>query len=249
MVTLVKALKLSLAATVLLLLMGGVQAADSEAEKEERVRQGLALLLPDLVPDAVSPSPVPGLYEVVVGPQIIYITEDARFILRGDVIDLELRKNITQPRVDQVKAQAVERIGEENMLIYAPDKTRHTVTVFTDIDCGFCRKMHKEMAEYHKHGIRIRYLLFPRAGVNSPSYRKAVSVWCSKDPRAAMTQAKLGKFLDDFVCDNPVAEHMALGEAMGVTGTPALVFDNGEMIPGYIPPERMAQLLSARTGE
>ncbi|MES9869486.1 MAG: DsbC family protein [Sedimenticola sp.] len=221
----------------------GLLAADATQEKSERVRQGLALHLPDLQPDSVSPSPVPGLYEVVVGPRVIYVTEDARFVLRGDVIDLEERRNITQPRVDQLKVQAIERVGEENMLIFSPKKTRYTVTVFTDIDCGFCRKLHKQMAEYNDLGIRVRYLFYPRAGLGSASYRKAVSVWCAGDSRRAMTEAKSGKPIEGLECSNPVQSHMALGELMGVTGTPVLVLGDGRMLPGYVPPEKLDQIL------
>lgn len=238
-----------LGALLLAMLSASAGASDADTDKSERVLQSLSLLLPDLQLYSVTQSPVPGLYEVVVGPQVIYVTEDARYVLRGDVIDLEQRKNITLPSLNKAKLQAVEKVGEDNMLIFAPENTRYTVTVFTDIDCGFCRKLHKEMDEYNKRGIRVRYLLFPRAGVESPSFSKAVSVWCAKDPKEAMTQAKLGKVVEEMKCDNPVRRHMALGEAMGVTGTPALLLANGEMIPGYIPPDKMERLLSELPGE
>jgi thiol:disulfide interchange protein DsbC len=217
-------------------------------EKTEKVWQGLALLLPELEPDAITPSPVPGLYEVVLGPKVFYVTEDTRFLIQGDVIDLESRVNVTQPRVNQVKADAIEKVGEQNMLIFSPEVFTHTVTVFTDIDCGFCRKMHREMESYFEQGIRIRYLFFPRAGELSASYRKAVSVWCADDPKAMMTLAKTGAEIEENPCVSPVPGHMALGEMMGVTGTPALVLPDGRMIPGYVPADKLVLLLSEPAG-
>ena len=240
---------LLLRALLILLLSLVVLPVVAQDEKIEKVWQGLSLMLPDLEPDAVNPSPVPGLYEVVLGPKVFYVTEDARFLIQGDVIDLESRANVTQPRVNQVKADAIEKVGEQNMLIFSPEVFTHTVTVFTDIDCGFCRKMHREMESYFEQGIRIRYLFFPRAGALSNSYRKAVSVWCADDPKAMMTQAKTGAEIEQKQCVSPVPGHMALGEMMGVTGTPALVLQDGRMIPGYVPADKLIVLLKESADE
>jgi thiol:disulfide interchange protein DsbC len=133
------------------------------------------------------------------------------------------------------------------MLIFSPDKPTHTITVFTDIDCGYCRKLHHEMADYHAKGIRVRYLMFPRSGVNSPSYDKAVSVWCSEDRNDSLTKAKNGKDPAPRTCDNPVQNHMAMGRSIGVQGTPSIVFEDGRVIPGYVPAERLAAMLAAPT--
>jgi len=231
------------ALSLLLTLSVAAAAQEGRDSTTQKVWQALALHLPALKPEGIYPTQVPGLYEVVVGPRLLYVTEDARFAIQGDIIDLQAGRNLTQPRLQQAKAQAIAKVGEENMLIYGPAQAKHTITVFTDIDCGFCRKLHREMDQYNKVGIRVRYLFFPRAGVDSLSYRKAVSVWCAKDRHGAMTRAKNGEKLEELQCANPVRQHMQLGEMMGVTGTPAIVLENGKMLPGYVPADRLIKLL------
>lgn len=220
--------------------------ATTPAGPEQRIRNSLAVLLPNVQPDSIAATPVPGLYEVVFGPRLIYMSEDGRFLLQGSMIDLEKRENLTEPRLAAAKAKAIEAVGEENMLIFGPDKPQHTVTVFTDIDCGYCRKLHSEVAKYNADGIRIRYLFYPRTGENSPSFDKAVSVWCSDDRKAALTEAKAGKDLPKLTCPNPVAQHLALGRLFGLQGTPALVLEDGDVIPGYVPADRLKLMLDQR---
>lgn len=221
--------------------------ADESADKVEQVRSSLAVFLPGLQVEHIAPSPMPGLYEVVVDSRLIYVSEDGRFLVQGAIFDLEKQMDLTKPRLGQLRAAAVESLGEDNMLIYEPQDLRYQVTVFTDIDCPYCRKMHGEMADYLAKGIRIRYLLYPRAGLDSPSYHKAVSVWCADDRRAAMDAAKAGNSPPERTCENPIAEHMAVGEKLPIRGTPALVLQSGEVIPGYLPPDRLLQLLEERT--
>jgi thiol:disulfide interchange protein DsbC len=130
-------------------------------------------------------------------------------------------------------------------VIFAPDKPKHTVTVFTDIDCGYCRKLHREIDGYLKAGIRVRYLFFPRAGLGSESFNEAVSVWCAADRQQAMTDAKAGKPIEAKTCENPVIDHMQLGESLQISGTPAIVLESGDLVPGYVPAERLAAMLQA----
>ncbi|MCP5303803.1 MAG: DsbC family protein [Chromatiaceae bacterium] len=218
-------------------------AADIDAAAEQRIRNSLAVLLPGLVPDTIVASPVGDLYEVTFGMRVVYVTGDGRYLLSGKLIDLETRTEITENRLSELKLKALAEVGEDEMLIYGPDDAPHTLTVFTDIDCGFCRKLHSEMPSYNAQGIRIRYLFYPRAGIGSESYDKAVSVWCADDRRAAMDAAKAGKAIEPRKCENPVAEHYALGQAMRVQGTPALVLEDGEMLPGYLPADKLRRLL------
>jgi len=210
----------------------------------DAVRKSLVTLLPGITLDSVSESVVPGLYEVVVGPKVVYVSSDGRYLIQGSIIDVHTRTNITETKEAEAKKAAMAQVSEEQMLIFTPEKYTHTMTVFTDIDCGYCRKLHREIADYNKEGIRVRYLFYPRAGVGSPSYQKAVNVWCATDRHASMTAAKAGEELETRNCDNPVRDHMQLGEAMGVTGTPAIVLDDGQMLPGYIPAKRMAAFLN-----
>lgn len=226
----------------------GIAHAQNKASPEisERLTQSLAALLPNMKPDSIVETPINGLYEVMFGARLLYVSEDGRYLMQGTLIDVKGRENLTEPRVAQAKIKAVEAVGEKNMLIYGPDDAKHTVTVFTDIDCGYCRKLHAEMDQINQNGIRVRYLLYPRTGKNSESYNKAVSAWCADDPKTALTTAKQGKSIPQRTCDNPVDEHLDLGRVFALQGTPALVLDDGEMIPGYVPADRLKTMLDQR---
>jgi thiol:disulfide interchange protein DsbC len=221
-------------------------ATADEASPRDAVRAGLEKALPGLKPDSVRPSPVPNLYEVLIGPQVVYVSSDGRYLVQGSIIDLQTQRDLTEPRRRKAVTDAVEAVGEDKMIIFGEGDAQHTVTVFTDIDCGYCRKLHSEIGKFNKAGIRVRYLFFPRAGVKSDSYAKAVSVWCADDRNQALTAAKAGKPVPPKTCDNPVREHMALGEALGVSGTPAIVLPGGKVIPGYVPPDRLAAYLATK---
>ncbi|MEE4376376.1 MAG: DsbC family protein [Candidatus Competibacteraceae bacterium] len=199
----------------------------------------------DVVPDSVSPTAVPGIYEVLIGSQILYLSEDGGFVFQGELIDLGNQANLTADRRNGLRAKAIDAVGEDNMVIFAPDgKSQHTVSIFTDIDCGYCRQLHRQIADYTERGITVRYLMFPRAGVDSESYKKAVSVWCSENRKDAMTRAKAGEEIEPKSCDNPVEQQFALGSDLGVRGTPSIILESGEMVPGYVPADRLAQLLN-----
>lgn len=129
------------------------------------------------------------------------------------------------------------------MIVYAPKQVKHTVTIFTDIDCPYCRKLHKEMQSYLDAGIEVRYLAFPRAGAGSESYKKAVSVWCAKNREEAMTRAKRGETVKSESCKHPVDRHLALVQRLGVNATPTIFLENGRRIPGYVPAQRLLQIL------
>ncbi len=198
-------------------------------------------------PDSVAPALIPGLYEIVLGGQVLYLSEDGRFVVQGDILDLDTRANLTDTRRGELRGKAIEAVGENNMITFAPGgPVKHTVTVFTDIDCGYCRRMHGQIADYNKEGIKIRYLWFPREGVGSASFAKSIGVWCAADRRDAMTRAKRGEDIELKTCENPVQAQYELGQKIGVRGTPSLILESGEMIPGYVPPAQLAELLAAR---
>ncbi|MEA3276563.1 MAG: DsbC family protein [Pseudomonadota bacterium] len=215
------------------------------ADANERIKDALAKLLPDYKIDSIEETPVGGLYEVLMGPQVVYVSGDGRYMVQGRMIDLANREDLTEPRRAAARKKAVDQVGEDNMVIFAPEKYDHTVTVFTDIDCGYCRKLHSEIEDYGNEGIRVRYVFYPRAGLKSESYEEAVSVWCADDRQQAMTDAKAGKSVEKKSCENPVQAHMELGELLGVTGTPAIVLESGDMVPGYVPAKRLSGLLQA----
>ncbi len=196
-------------------------------------------------PDSVAPTAIPGLYEVVLGGQVLYLSEDGQFAVQGDILDLGSRANLTENRRGELRGKAIAAVSENNMVVFAPEgPVKHTVTIFTDIDCGYCRKMHSQIADYNKEGIKIRYLMFPREGIGSESFKKAVAVWCADNRQEAMTKAKRGESIEPKTCDNPVQAQYELGDKLGVRGTPSLILESGEMLPGYMPPAQLARLLA-----
>ena len=235
-------LRNSISTLLIAMILPAVVVADDNAS----IRKAVALLMPGIEPDSIVKTPVEGLYEVAVGPRVFYISADGRYLVRGHIFDVETRRNLTEEKTTKAKQKAIADIGEQKMVVFSPEKYDHTVTVFTDIDCGYCRKLHNEMDGYHDNGIRVRYMFFPRAGVGSDSYQKAVSVWCADDRNEAMTQAKQGRPLPEKQCENPVREELLLGRLLGVNGTPAIFLESGEMIPGYVPPDKLKAILKDR---
>lgn len=232
-----------------LLLAGSAQAQEVSQEIQDRIRNSLKILLPGILPDEIRATPLDNLYEVTFGGRLVYLTADGRYLIQGKMIDLETRTEITEDRLSELKSAALAKVGEDRMVIYGPEDAKDTVTVFTDIDCGFCRKLHAEMARYNEENIRVRYLFYPRAGIGSDSYNKAVSVWCADDRKAAMDRAKAGKDVPVKTCDNPVQEHYELGQTMRISGTPALLLEDGEMIPGYVPAHKLRRALDERRAQ
>jgi len=215
-----------------------------EASDVRNIENTFTQIVPDRKPDIISPSFIPGMYEVVYGAQVMYMSADARYVIQGDVIDLKKRENITESLRSNQRQRLIKTLDESEMIVFKPKgESNYRITVFTDIDCGYCRKLHREMSDYLAEGITVRYMAFPRSGVNTKSYYKAVNVWCAKDKHDAMTKAKSGQALPKQECENPVEEQMALGEDFGVTGTPTIVFDNGEVVPGYVPAIRLHGIL------
>ena len=227
------------------LLLGAFVVAKA-ADDTAKINKALELLLPGSKPDSVTASVIPGIYEISYGASLLYMTQDGRYILRGDLIDVAQEQNLTELKRNQARLKVINGISENSMIVFAPKQVKHTITVFTDIDCGYCRKMHDEMAQLNKYGIKVRYLAYPRTGVDSPSYVKAVSAWCAKDRNAALTRAKADKDVPQKTCDNPVQQHMKAAKLVGVSGTPTLVLEDGSLVPGYVPAERLIERLDER---
>jgi thiol:disulfide interchange protein DsbC len=212
--------------------------ADRAAD-ETTIRKALG----NIEPDSINTAPIAGLYEVVVGTHVIYVSADGRYMLQGELIDVKNRKSLTEPRRREAIRVLLDSVSEDDMIIFKPEKVKHVVTVFTDIDCGYCRKLHNEMDNYLAEGIEVRYMMFPRAGAGSESYKKAVAVWCSDDRNAAMTSAKNGRALDMKSCENPVDRHMELVQQLGARGTPFIILESGDTQPGYVPAKQLARLI------
>ena len=225
------------------LVMSGASIAASGAR--DTIEKSLREVLPDLTPSEIRPSPVAGISEVLIGPKLFYMTNDGKYLFQGSLIDIKTRTDISEQRRKAARLDAINGFGEANMIIFPAEKERHTITVFTDVDCGYCRKLHKEIDQYNSRGITVRYMLFPRSGKDTPSYYKAVTVWCADDRRDALTRSKAGEDLPRAECSNPVMTSMELGHLLGIQGTPAIVLDDGELVPGYVPAARLAHMLDS----
>ena len=191
------------------------------------------------------PSPIPGIYEFAQDADVSYLSADGKYFLDGNLYDMHTRENLTEDLRMRARAAMIAAVPESEMLIFSPPNPKYTITVFTDVDCQYCRKLHSEMRELNRLGVRVRYMFFPRTGPNTESWSKAEVVWCSPNRNDALTRAKLGAALDmNKTCaPTPVAREYALGQSIGVRGTPAIVTENGDYIFGYMPPkELVAQL-------
>jgi thiol:disulfide interchange protein DsbC len=220
--------------------------ASANAELQQLLTRKLQAVIPDAEITSVKPSAVAGIYEVMLGATVLYMTGDGRFALRGDIYDLDAKANLTSVRRSEARTVAFQ--AQDKLAIEFPSttgKSLHTLYVFTDIDCGYCRKMHQEVAQLNAAGITVKYLAFPRTGLESESYRKAVSVWCAADQKEALTDAKNGKDLGKASCVNPVAAQYQLGQSVGVHGTPAVYLDDGREIGGYVPAAELIQMLQS----
>jgi thiol:disulfide interchange protein DsbC len=238
-----RGIKAALGAAVFSLMARGAIAAE---DLEQTLARSLGKVLPGVTITSVQPSGVPGLYEVAMGPRIVYMTADGRFLMTGDLMDLDGRRNLTDQRRTRARVDALAAVT--GAIEFAPTNPKHVVHVFTDVDCGYCRRMHQEIAKINAAGIAVRYYAFPRAGLESESYEKAVAVWCAKDQHKALTDAKLGRPVAKARCENPVKAQFELGEALGVRGTPAVFTADGEEIGGYVPAAELAALLDRKPG-
>ncbi|MFM1895160.1 MAG: hypothetical protein RLZZ385_234 [Pseudomonadota bacterium] len=178
--------------------------------------------------------------------EILYSSEDGSFIIAGDLYSASTEGlvNLSAQRRQVKNVERVAAIPEQEMIVFSPAQTKATITVFTDLDCTFCRKLHGDIEKLNELGIAVRYLAYPRGGEQAGSYQKMISVWCSSDRNKALTQAKNGQNIPSHECDNPVLKHYTLGNEIGIAGTPALILPDGQVVPGYVEADRLAAMLS-----
>ncbi len=213
------------------------------AKSTPELNTALTNLMPSIQPSSIDETAVPGLYEVSYGSTVLYFNKDASIMFRGDLIDVSSRENLTEKKRGEARSALLKSMDESKMIAYPAKNETAKVTVFTDIDCPYCVKLHREMADYNDAGITIKYMAYPRAGIGSDSYKKAVNVWCSDNPKKAMGDAKEKQSIADKTCDNPVAQQFQLGQALGVNGTPSMFLEDGTSLPGYVPAQRLLGLI------
>lgn len=233
-----------------LLLLAAVLSASSAIAVDDLVKYSMALqkiASPATKVVAVSDTPIKGIKEILVdvgrGSEVMYISEDGKYLVNGTMFDIDNRVDLTDAKKVQMRKDVMKEFGKGDTIDFFPEEGKMTshVTIFTDIDCGYCRKLHADMQGYNDLGIGVSYLFFPRAGLNSASYDKAVNVWCASNKQEAMTMSKAGELVQPKACDNPIASHYKAGVTAGVKGTPAIVLDDGTMMPGYLPPAQLKQ--------
>jgi thiol:disulfide interchange protein DsbC len=216
---------------------------------DERALAAIRSLNETIQVDRIAPAPLPGFREVVVGGQVLYVSDDGRYLLQGSLFDVAQKKDLSQAGLIDVRRELLGKVPAQERIVFAPANPRYTVAVFTDVECGYCRKLHKEVAEYNRQGIAIEYLAFPRMGPASEDFRKMEAVWCSTDRRKAMTAAKNDRPVPVKRCDNPVSRHYQLGQRVGLTGTPMIITAEGVQMPGYMPPQALRAALDKLAAE
>tara|TARA_R110000751_G_scaffold87820_3_gene173917 strand:+ start:1279 stop:1947 length:669 start_codon:yes stop_codon:yes gene_type:complete len=215
------------------------------ADTQTAIIEGLAKLKFDVPVSAISETPVDGLYQVQLETgRVLYATADGKYFMQGTLIEVNdgQPRNLTSVAEASGIAQVLDRVDASDMVVFAPEEPKTHVTVFTDVDCGYCRKLHSEVEQLNNLGIEVRYMAFPRGGMQSPAAQVMQSVWCADNRQQAMTSAKQGKTVEEKTCANPVAQEYELGKQLGVQGTPAIFLANGVMIPGYQPAQQLATI-------
>ena len=217
-----------------------LSAGAQEADKYQAIRDAF----PDVEITAIQPSPIEGLLELEIGGDFFYVTADGSLVVRGDIFRTGTFENITEARRSDVRMRALTRIDDATTIKFAAKDEKYVVTVFTDIDCGYCRKLHREMDGYNSRGISVRYLFFPRSGPGTESWFKADAVWCAESRQKALTMAKSNLEVESKDCGTtPVAQHYALVTAMGLRGTPAIFTPAGQYVMGYRSPDELLEIL------
>ncbi len=206
-----------------------------------------ATRIPGVKKEDIRPTPVAGVFEVRRGADIVYMSGDGQYVFTGDLYNVSTKNNLTEAHRRLLRQKLIEAIPESQMVIFSPPQPKYTVTVFTDVDCAYCRELHRQIAD-NRLGVRVRYIFFPRTGPNTASWHKAEQVWCSADRKAALTRAKLGEALDAKPCGaTPVTQEYELGKAIGLEGTPGIVAANGAMVGGYLSPQALVDELSQQS--
>jgi thiol:disulfide interchange protein DsbC len=207
------------------------------------LQKALVERMPQVAITSIEATPVSGLYQVIVGPQVVYMTKDAKYMIDGDLVDLSTSRNFTEDAKAAIRLSEINELSEDEMVVYKPETVKHTITVVTDINCPYCRRLHKEVPQYLQNGIKVRYIFMPLKGPEDIA--KTVSVWCANDRNAALDIAKKGGEIEAKKCDNPIMKHMELARKLGVRGTPAILLENGDMLPGYVPVNKLVTQLDA----
>lgn len=215
------------------------------ADPDKAIRESLQSIQPGMPIESIAESPMEGVYQVQLkGGRQLYASADGQFVIQGYMFQFKEGQatNLTEQAQSRSVAKAIESVPVSEMVVFAPQKPKTHITVFTDTDCGYCQKLHSEVPELNRLGVEVRYMAFPRQGMGSHGANTLTSVWCAKDRHAAMNKAKAREEVPTANCENPIAEQYELGQLIGVQGTPAIILADGQIIPGYQPAPQLAEL-------
>lgn len=219
-------------------------------QEPSSIENAVSTMFGDAPIGSVSDSPINGLKEVVVAGQVYYASDDGRYMISGEIMEVATRTNLTAQARDRARSELMPLLDVNDAIVYkAKGKKKEVLNVFTDVECGYCREFHKNIDAYTKQGYEIHYYPWPRSGPSGPVYEEMVSVWCAKDQRAALTMAKNGTKPPSKTCDDPVKKYIELGHKIGINGTPAVFLPSGKQIGGYVPPENIAAAIDSANAE
>ncbi|HHW4678385.1 MAG TPA: DsbC family protein [Xylella sp.] len=219
------------------------QANTTPADVQQRVTTALSTIDPNFKPDYIGAAPFMGFREVIVGGQTLYVSDDGRYLIQAQPYDIQNKTFAVSEGLLSYRRTQLAAVPQSQRIVFAPRNPQYTISVFTDIECGYCRKLHSEITELNKRGIAVEYLAFPRTGLGSQDYKDMISVWCAADRKQALTDAKAGKQIPNKNCNNPVALEYNLGQRIGVNGTPAIFATDGTQLGGYLSPEKLRAML------
>jgi len=227
---------------ILFILSGSYSYSQGQGAVEKQISATLHKRFPDLEISTIRAAGIPGWYEVMLGAEVVYVTGDGRYLFQGDLLDLDQHRNLTEEQRTRTRVALLKGIPANDMIVFAPTKTQHSIYVFTDVDCPYCRRLHKDVPKLNAMGIAVKYLAFPRAGIDSQTYHEMEAVWCAKDRNKALTDAKNGMKIQVAKCDDPVKRQFLIGQDMGIRGTPAIYLEDGRQIGGYLTPDELAEI-------
>ncbi|MFA3792970.1 bifunctional protein-disulfide isomerase/oxidoreductase DsbC [Aliiglaciecola sp. SL4] len=194
---------------------------------------------------AIGDSPVPSLAQVSTNQGLFYTSEDGKYLVSGRIFNVDAgMRNETDIKLSELRLEGVSDFSDEDVIEFKAKDEKYVINVFTDITCGYCRKLHREIDDYNEKGITVRYLAYPRGGLNTQTYYDMVAVWCADDKQSALTAAKTGADVNGTTCSNKVADEYAFGTRVGVNGTPNIILPDGSLVGGYMPADALLQKLN-----
>ncbi len=204
-----------------------------------QARDALRLIKDDIRIESIQDAPFPGFQQAIAGGQVVYVSNDGKYLIQGQAYDMQAKQNLGDAAMAGLRRELLKKMPVGDRIVFSPPNPKYTLTVFTDVECGYCRKLHSEMAQYNKLGIAVQYVAFPRMGLGSADFKKMVAVWCAPDRKQALTNAKQDRAVPYRNCRNPVTQQYSLGKRMGLSGTPMIIASDGTELGGYVPPAKL----------